>query len=1194
MSGDQLSLFGGVTSEPLQRPCLPDQDARDRIQHDLHANLLVEAGAGAGKTTEMVRRMVALVRAGVARADQVAAVTFTRKAAAELRERFQTALEKELRAALDARHDDVAARLDAALRSIDRAFLGTIHAFCARLLRERPLDAGLDPAFREMLGGEESRERRRFWHAWVEQQAQAGVADMAALADAGLQAGQLYGLFETLSTQPDVAYPAPAEPRPDARGVRRRLEAVMDRAASHLPHEEPRDGWDRLQATLRMLRFHRFVLGWTDDVRFLDIVSQLRPGSFVARRNRWPDGDAAKALQAELVALFGVGGDGGELVRRWWAHRYAPAVAFARRAAAAWEVERVRAGTLNFHDLLMSAARLLRASPSARRELSDRYRFLLVDEFQDTDPIQADVLFLLASDEELDLFDGRGDGAVTEAQPAHASWRHLTPRPGALFVVGDPKQSIYRFRRADIALYQQVKRRFAEFGAVVELTANFRSRAGIGEFVNTIFAERFPAESTDVQAPFAPMLVQPRDDAGAAGAAVDERGAATATTAGPPAEGVFWYELDDPHHARVGQLARQDSERVAAWIAQRVRSGERVPGDFLVLTATTKYLARYAAALEARSVPVQVTGARVGGPDSIELDELRLLLRALHDPGDASLTVAVLVGLLFGIDYEQLVQHAEKWAPRDGPRLRAPFSFTAPWPGDEAAAPVEEALAMLHSFWQIARREPADIAVAEMVDRLGLLPFAAAGELGASRAGALLFALDTVRAAALNGDASLAGAIAALDAALDEADSEAPLEPGRGGAVRVMNLHKAKGLEANVVVLAMPFGGSSHVPTSRVQRDATGRATGWVTVEERRGGMAAITLARPYDWPVHEAEEQRFAHAEEQRLLYVAATRAAHELVVGCAYNAQSPSRWRSFHPWLQLHGVPITLPQPGREARPELEPDPQPILAGTMHAERARALHAAPSFRAAPVSERKVEVRAAEAGEAEGTAGALAPADAVRGDVAAAADAAAPPPRRGTDWGTAVHDALQYAAEGRAGDALRDACRNRLIALERPLDASGEPAELDELLAAVAAVLASPLWQRARAAETMLVEVPFAVPFGADEYRSAVEGDDSVPGGAPAPGHAAIADDALIVAAVAPPREIVDGRIDLAFRDADGWVIVDYKSDTAGAAVDAALMVRYRGQLALYTAAWERASGEAVKEAVLLFTATGEVVSGP
>ncbi|HBD99985.1 MAG TPA: hypothetical protein DC060_17525, partial [Gemmatimonadetes bacterium] len=128
----------------------PDAQARARISDDLDTNLLVEAGAGSGKTTELVARMVALVASGVATVDEIAAVTFTRKAAAALRERFQMHLEERVGEPSERDGDDLTReRLSTALDDIDRVFVGTIHAFCSRLLRERPLEVGLDPAFEE-------------------------------------------------------------------------------------------------------------------------------------------------------------------------------------------------------------------------------------------------------------------------------------------------------------------------------------------------------------------------------------------------------------------------------------------------------------------------------------------------------------------------------------------------------------------------------------------------------------------------------------------------------------------------------------------------------------------------------------------------------------------------------------------------------------------------------------------------------------------------------------------------------------------------------------------------------------------------------------------------------------------------------------------------------------------------------------
>ncbi|MGE5742037.1 MAG: UvrD-helicase domain-containing protein, partial [Candidatus Aminicenantes bacterium RBG_16_66_30] len=125
----------------------PDQAARDRIGRDLGTTFLVEAGAGSGKTKSLVDRMIALLRTGRASIDTLAAVTFTRKAAAELRGRFQVALEK---ARLGEKDAVVRARLDAALTGLERSFIGTIHSFCARLLRERPIEAAIDPEFREL------------------------------------------------------------------------------------------------------------------------------------------------------------------------------------------------------------------------------------------------------------------------------------------------------------------------------------------------------------------------------------------------------------------------------------------------------------------------------------------------------------------------------------------------------------------------------------------------------------------------------------------------------------------------------------------------------------------------------------------------------------------------------------------------------------------------------------------------------------------------------------------------------------------------------------------------------------------------------------------------------------------------------------------------------------------------------------
>ncbi len=1130
MTAPQLDLFGSPDEvgpgEAAPRPAapgeaaphsvaphaaaLPDSGARARIAGDLVTNLLVEAGAGSGKTTELVARLVALVRTGTATTDEVAAVTFTRKAAGELRERFQAALERELAGARDAGLEDEAARLDRALREIDRAFLGTIHAFCARLLRERPLEAGLDPGFQELEPQDEVRLADAFWTGWRERLAAEAAPVLGELAAVGLDPSQLRELFDLVRNNPDVEFPAEPAPRPDRREiapVRKELDELMDRAQSLLPQQAPASGWGSFQKRLRSLRFHRWVLDWrSSDLAFLDALAiACTPKEHkLESRNRWgytrAMREAAARLAADFTAFSAEGGAADRLLRRWWAHRYPIALGFVTAAARDFAEERRRSGRLTFQDLLTHTAELLRRSPTARRDLGRRWRRLLVDEFQDTDPLQAEILLLLA------------------AEPDDTDWRRAIPRSGALFVVGDPKQSIYRFRRADISVYEDVRHRFEAFGAVVRLTTNFRSAEAIGRFVDEVFGAGglFPAEATAEQARFAPMRTRPR---------AEPHGC----------EGVFHYALH-PGTRKLADAADDDAERVATWIDARIAGGEREPGDFLVLTHRKAWLERYARALEARGVPVQVTGAGVSVDE--ELQELMVLLESLVDPADPVRVVAVLVGLFFGLDLDLLVEH----------RL-AGGSLDPLHPGAAGRAEVIEALTVLGEWWKVAADRPADIAIGRIVDELGLMPYAAAGDLGQLRAGALAYSLDAVRTAALDGETSLGAALEALQAALTADETEAPLEPGRTNVVRVMNLHKAKGLEAPVVVLAAPFGDSSPEPDHRIERRDDGNVIGHAVVRERDGWSWRV-LARPVDWPEHAAIESSFGSAEDDRLLYVAASRAGDELVVGRAPLPNSASPWAAFEPWLERRGTMLEMPRGRAAERERLRTGRDAIEARIKSLAREREALARPSYEFEAVTTLVREPFA------ERPPGARAPLE--RAETSPAPTHEPRPDPRGASWGRALHAALEAAARGLDGERLHRHCRALLLENERP-EVDGEPTELDDLLDTVARVRASTLWARAEAAALRVVEVPFALPLP------------------PTAEHG--------------PRRVLEGVIDLVFRESDHWVIVDYKSDAGADPAFHHRLAAYARQIRAYADAWEQMTSQPVGQMLLYFTARNEAV---
>ncbi len=693
-------------------PTPPDQAARDLITRDLDRNLLVEAAAGTGKTTSLVGRMISLIREGRCKIDKLAAVTFTRKAAAELRGRFQLALENAARQATGTEQE----RLTRAVDHIESAFLGTIHSFCGRLLRERPVEAGVDPEFIELDDEQDAELRRRAWSEHVARLIDEGDPLVATLEDLGVDILTLLSTFERFADFPDVAlWPVDKIDLPEAApliGAVREYARHMEALAPALPDDF---GNDKLMPYYR--RVPRLVRQ-ADLSRPGDLYALLEPfvksTPSVVQKN-WPGGKAqAKAEQDawnQFAQTHAIG-----YIEASRAFRYKHVLAALRPAVKVYDRLRREAGGLNFQDLLLLAARMLRDNPPIRRYFRGRFTHLLVDEFQDTDPIQAEVMLLLTADD------------------AHErNWRRCKPVSGSLFVVGDPKQSIYRFRRADIVTYNEVKHKIAATGGVVvSLTANFRTTAPLLEWLNETFAKRFPAEATEVAPAHAPFLAGRVDDKPG-----DFAGLYLLDAAGTNREEILGHEC-----AVVARTIRHalSAERTAL----RSRRESDMPevaraSDFLIVTRNTKNLSRYARELEALGVPHQVTG----GTSLNELEELRLLctcLRASARPDDPVALVAALRSALFGISDAAL--YAFK---RSGGR----FSFHSKIPEDGVSRDdreaIKDAFDRLQLYYRWLGLLPPAASVEKIAAHLGLFGRAVAGPGGDVRAGSLAKVVELVR-----------------------------------------------------------------------------------------------------------------------------------------------------------------------------------------------------------------------------------------------------------------------------------------------------------------------------------------------------------------------------------------------------------------------------------------------------------------
>ncbi len=1024
---------------------MSDAVARLRIRDDLETNLLVEAGAGSGKTTCLVERMVNLIRRGDP-VERIAAVTFTRKAANELRERFQLGLEHGLHNTSDG---DERARFEVALRDLDSSFLGTIHAFCGRLLRERSLEAGLDPTFEEVDQDGLALLREAFFAGWLEGCRLGDDPALAELERLGIDPQNLAASFGSVVDNPDVRFPLSEAPCPDHSRCHALLGALLEAADELMPAAEPGDGWDALMRLVRRLRYRQRVGDWSEVAQFCAAIGTIGDGDCRPIQKRWGDTREARQAAKELGERFIAFKDGAAatLLQQWREHRYPAVIRFLERAAAAFARERRRAGRLGFQDLLMHAAELLRTTPTARTALGERYRRLLVDEFQDTDPIQAEVCLLLTSE-------------VSEGN----DWRTVRPRPGSLFVVGDPKQSIYRFRRADLETYGFVRERMEQLGAVLTLTRNFRSTAPIERFVNAFAASVLPPTETRHQAIYAPMQT---------------------VKVVEPADGVYRYEV--PRASTREATLAADAGRLASWIASRIGTGERAPGDFLVLVQGKRWIAAYAEALAARNIAVTTTGAQL--PQERELGELRLLLESLADPGNPLLVAAVLEGLFFGFSPADLYAAAQRG-----------IAFTA-LHAPNGTGPVAAALETLHRWCGDVGREPADLLLERILDETGLLPYAASQALGDGRAGTLLRLVETIRAAAAGGATALTDAIDAIDRAL-AADGSASLRPGRSDAVRVMNLHQAKGLEARVVVLAAPLPAPQHEPELHVSR----------TAEGAEGGMAVVAvdgelLAHPAGWDMMQAEESLFLEAEADRLRYVAATRAEHELLVAQLVHdgeRADTSVWAPFAETLEAHASRRELP---------VSPAPGRIRLGRTLLELRDEVDAADRRRHAAGAESfciEVVTRSAKLDRVERES----------------YDLAAAPAPHGRAWGTAVHRGIEAMGRGRSGESLHRFLRAVVRDERLAVDAAEIAAAVERLEVLLARVRLLPEWEARQAVELPVMRV---------DVRAGV-------------------------------TTVREGIVDLLAGEGDRYRVLDWKSDRAGDAAWRERLPHYLRQVEAYT----------------------------
>ncbi len=669
-----------------------DEPARQRIRASLQESLLVEAAAGTGKTTVLVDRLVAVLAGGETRVDRVVAVTFTRKAAGELKLRLRHQLDEARAATEDAAEQD---NLEHALARLEEAHIGTIHSFCAEILRERPVEARIDPAFEEVDEEAAAGLYDRAFQAWIERKLEEmpdglrRALSRLALAWSFDRSTPLERLREAGRSLVDWRdFEAPWERREFGR------EATIDTLLAGVDelaelcrkcsnrHDRLRRAIEPAEALATWLRRTEAVAERDYDeleAQLAELERQLRRNRGWKGRGKW---FAPGASREEALALReSVLGDLEAFKRRADADLAALLHLELSEVIADYEALKRKVGRLDFLDLLLCTRNLIRDDAGVRRELQQRFTHLFVDEFQDTDPLQAEILLLLAAD----------DSAETD-------WYRVRPRPGKLFLVGDPKQSIYRFRRADVVLYQELKRRLTAEGAVslIHLQRSFRAARPLQQAVNAAFATEMTGDETSGQPDYIPL--DPHRD----------------PTPGQPQ--VVVVPAPDPFgYSRVTKTKIESClpDATAAFLAWLIddsgwtveEGGERVPvAPRHVAMLFRRFMSwggditrGYVGALEARGISHVLVGGR-SFHQREEVETLRAALTAVEWPGDKLAVYAALRGSLFAVDDGCLLRYVlEGW------RLH-PY---APRPDEEDVfLPIVEALDELKERHRKRNRVP--------------------------------------------------------------------------------------------------------------------------------------------------------------------------------------------------------------------------------------------------------------------------------------------------------------------------------------------------------------------------------------------------------------------------------------------------------------------------------------------------------
>ena len=885
---------------------LSDATERFRVLTELDKTLLVEAAAGTGKTSLIAGRVVMLMLDGTP-PRSIAAITFTELAASELSLRIREyatqllagEIPKVLRGAVTLELlNDKRDILSSAVDAFDEMTACTIHAFCQQIIMAYAVETELDPGSQMMDAPTADAMFERVISGWLFDRLSHGLQE----GEDPVAALSKFEPLKVVKDSFDLAKLKLAHPGASTVPVDLSLRKDIDFVESVRAFRRWYAAYPKERSTGALIEEFETLADFYENcfeteptfARLWELADPPRTPSmkwnaftFTEPRNlgRWKsaygkDDGTALCQQADqlfhtcVIRFSDLLGQIGDAMVGHMSRALDPVTELYRQ-------RKENAAVLDFDDLLQRAHALVTNNDVVRAAIGERFAHILVDEFQDTDPIQASILFSIS------------------ARSMPKRWQDADLRDGALFVVGDPKQSIYAFRGADIDSYKQAKQAIARFGddRIIHVGANFRCQPGIIDYVNSVFQ---PVLDADGQPSYG-ALAATREGA------LHGLACASHVAIGDGQKTNMAQQRDD----EAVVIAQICSKLIGAIDIEDEHTGKRrllEAGDIALLAPTGTELWRYERALEALGIAV----ASQAGKTLLlqqETQDVLALLRALADSRDRLAFGAFMRGPMVGLTDEELLDIAEE-VHQAGPDASPTGLFDITTPPTlvlhGVARSVLETMQKLRARVNITTPR---VLLAEAIEQLQLR-VALSARSGNNRAARALANLDQIMELARPFD--VRGLRAFVRHLQFDWDRRAARQEGRidasRDAVEIVTIHSAKGLEWPVVI---PINmGTQARPPERFVHRRSDNTLHWVI-----GGVSssALTLARE--------EQARRQALENQRMWYVACTRARDLLIVPYLSSAR-PAAWSKLVNlrFDLLEELKLHMLRPRRSTGPEAE----------------------------------------------------------------------------------------------------------------------------------------------------------------------------------------------------------------------------------------------------------------------------------